>query len=421
MSPGYRGKEIFMNRNLTPKPGDGSDGSPPTEAWLFAQAILGKPIPGIVSPEAKARAEREELERLTGFSTRHAEELRRLQAAEAEARHDREILEWAAQISTRAEDKLRALQGKEDEEREAWRRAEQFTQTLLEGSWDPSKQPRAPKGQPDGGQWIGMGGGAGEGSIAATGTPATTASYSGPKKVDAQQVSWHPLVGHHWAPYSVVFQPDIRRLLSDDAIAYAMGAYSGPTDPAHGNGTYGGITHPEYNQKVNEQLKEFIKARKIKKMTAEQMEEFVSLINNGLGANGKAHDEIAAFNKAIRATLPKGATASSKMEDILAAGRKYMKTSRFRLLAAGAVVSGLLGELLQKHVDALNVAAKSKHYQRALRALQDGDVAKAHALLTGDRDSLYMEILLQVGFQAAANFKIAMDKVFETAHNRVYK
>ena len=34
----------------------------------------------------------------------------------------------------------------------------------------------------------------------------------------------------------------------------------------------------------------------------------------------------------------------SKMDEVLAAGRKYMKTSRFRLLAIGAVLSGILGE-----------------------------------------------------------------------------
>jgi hypothetical protein len=74
-------------------------GSPPSEAWLFAQAILGKPIPRIVSPEKKARAERQELERLAQLSTRHAEELRKIEAAEDAARHSREVLEWAAQIS----------------------------------------------------------------------------------------------------------------------------------------------------------------------------------------------------------------------------------------------------------------------------------------------------------------------------------
>ena len=131
-----------MYRNPPKSAGDGSDGSPPTEAWLFAQAILGKTVPRIVSPEAKARANREELERLAEYSSRHAEELRRLQATEAEARHDRELLEWAAQISTRAEEKLRALQRKEAQERAGWRRAEQFAELLLEGSWDSSQHPR---------------------------------------------------------------------------------------------------------------------------------------------------------------------------------------------------------------------------------------------------------------------------------------
>jgi hypothetical protein len=53
-----------------------------------------------------------------------------------------------------------------------------------------------------------------------------------------------------------------------------------------------------------------------------------------------------------------------------------------------------------------------------MRALEQGDIAKAHALMTGDGDSLYSEILVKVGFQAATNFRIAMDKVFEIAHER---
>jgi hypothetical protein len=72
-----------MHHNLSNPPGDGSDGSPPSEAWLFAQAILGKPLPTIISPEAKARTDREELARLAQFSTRHSEQLRALRSAEA--------------------------------------------------------------------------------------------------------------------------------------------------------------------------------------------------------------------------------------------------------------------------------------------------------------------------------------------------
>src|ERR1051325_421230 len=106
-----------MDHNRRTGSGMPADDSPPREAWLFAQEILGKPIPRIVGREANARAARVELERLAQFSTRHADELRKLEAAEAAARHDRQLLEWAAGISTRAEEKLRALQRKEAEER----------------------------------------------------------------------------------------------------------------------------------------------------------------------------------------------------------------------------------------------------------------------------------------------------------------
>lgn len=131
-----------MRRDLLKHPGDGSDGSPPSEAWLFAQAILGKPIPRIVNPRMEARVKREQLERLAHISPSNAEELRRMQSAEAEARRQRELLEWCAQISAECETKLRALQREEAEWREGWQRAEQFTEMLLEGDWDPSQHPR---------------------------------------------------------------------------------------------------------------------------------------------------------------------------------------------------------------------------------------------------------------------------------------
>ena len=121
-----------------------TDGSPPSEAWLFAQVLYGKPLPRIVSPEAKARAKREELERLAPSSARHAEELRTLQATEAAARNDRKLWEWCARISTRAEETLLAMQRKEAAEREAWRRAERFVEARLAGmtEWNEIDHPR---------------------------------------------------------------------------------------------------------------------------------------------------------------------------------------------------------------------------------------------------------------------------------------
>ncbi|MBI2826027.1 MAG: HNH endonuclease [Planctomycetia bacterium] len=137
---------------------------PPSEAWLFAQAILGKPIPRIVSPETRAREKREELERLVKFPSRHAEELRTLEAAEAEARHDREVLQWAAQISTCAEERLSTPRRKEARQRETERGAspsgnETYWASLTE--WDEADHPRQPKGTPEGGEWAPKGGGIG--------------------------------------------------------------------------------------------------------------------------------------------------------------------------------------------------------------------------------------------------------------------
>ncbi len=169
-----------MRRDFRGQPGDGSDGSPRSEAWLFAQAILGNPIPTIVSRHARAKARREELQWLATFSPKHVEELRRLVAAESEARRQHELLQWAAKISTRAEEKLRALQREQAKEREGWRRAEQFVESLLEGAWDPSKHPRAPKGQSDGGRWVAKGGGtASAHSVGTGGAPSPTRGVGG--------------------------------------------------------------------------------------------------------------------------------------------------------------------------------------------------------------------------------------------------
>jgi hypothetical protein len=157
-SRGYR-RGGFMHRNSSTESGDGSDGSPPSEAWLFAQAILGKPLPCIASLRAASRAKRKELERQAYLARRLANGRHEPPPSDAELRHQREILEWAAQISTKCESELRTLQWLEDQEREAWRRAEQFVELLLEDHWDPSKHPRL--GGPPNAGWFATTGGTG--------------------------------------------------------------------------------------------------------------------------------------------------------------------------------------------------------------------------------------------------------------------
>ncbi len=148
--------------------------SPPSEAWLFAQAILGRPIRPVIRPEIKAKAHRAKLERRAHFSSRHVQELHDLQATQRDARHDRALLEWDAQVSTEAQEKLLATQQIEAQERRAWHAIQRFTEAdLLVEEWNEADHPRAPKRTPIGGQWIEKGGGGG-GTSTGTGRPASS-------------------------------------------------------------------------------------------------------------------------------------------------------------------------------------------------------------------------------------------------------
>jgi hypothetical protein len=159
------------------------------------------------------------LEWLASFSTRHADELRRLQSAEAEARRQRELLEWLAQISEEHERKLRRLLQEEAAAREFQRRAEQLSGTMLEANWDPAKHPRL-GGPPNAGWWATASGGrGGQGStgsaprvqprptvnangveVAGTG-PEITKSYR--DKVQSALETLDPAVARWWKANSV--------------------------------------------------------------------------------------------------------------------------------------------------------------------------------------------------------------------------
>ncbi len=156
-------------------------------------------------------------------------------------------------------------------------------------------------------------------------------------------------------------------------------------------------------------------------MTTAQMKRFVELVENGLGANGEPHDYIGRYNQAIKGLLPKGRKPATSLEQVLDAGKKYMKHARYRYLAAGAVVSGVLGETVAAQAKILDVAATSGHYERALRELRNGNLDHAQRLLLDDNHSLYAEILDRAGAHAALHFKRTMQQVFADAKHRDYK
>ena len=136
-------------------------GSPPSEAWLFAQTLLGNPIPNPRAAAERAHAEREQLEWLAQISTEHEDQLRNRACADGEARRQREQLEWLAAISEEHERTLVALRRAEALARQSQQPCDGFggLSALQEQGWDPSKHPRR-GGAPNAG-WFASAGGAG--------------------------------------------------------------------------------------------------------------------------------------------------------------------------------------------------------------------------------------------------------------------
>ncbi len=164
---------------------DGAGASPPSAAWLFAQALLGKPVPSPFRAEADARARREHLEWLAQISPEDARRVRGQLSEGTDAKAQRKHLEWLAAISPEHEVKRRGLLRAEAEARETREHWEWLAEvsTVHEGNWDPSQHPRAPKGQPDGGQWVvtgGSGGGSGGREQSPARSPFQTVSLRAP-------------------------------------------------------------------------------------------------------------------------------------------------------------------------------------------------------------------------------------------------
>ncbi len=147
-----------MERNFRKEPAQqGAGASPPSEAWLFAQALLGKPVPSTSSAQADARAKREHLEWLAQISPEDARRVRGQLSEEAEARAQRKQLEWLAAISPEHERKLRSLlqaEASETHERLKWLSEDA---AVHEAQWDPAKHPRL-AGPPNPGWWATTGG-----------------------------------------------------------------------------------------------------------------------------------------------------------------------------------------------------------------------------------------------------------------------
>jgi hypothetical protein len=160
-----------------------STGPPPSEAWLFAQELLGNPVPASAGHDPAAELEYRQW--LAQISPRHEEELRKRRSDEHEARRKREHLEWLADISEEHEAELRDFlqqEGKTSGEPQA---RDQYAE-----QWDPAKHPR--RGGPPNAGWF-TGGGGGTGGGAASGAPneAPPTATATPEMLELARAWWH--------------------------------------------------------------------------------------------------------------------------------------------------------------------------------------------------------------------------------------
>jgi hypothetical protein len=142
----------------------------PSESWLFAQAILGNPVPSASASEADARAKREYWQWLADILPEHERQMCKHLSREDEAHRQRELLEWLACISQEHEYQLHALLRAEAEERERQQYVQQPGNTLLERTWDPSKHPKGAFPQ-NRGWWSPTTGTGGKAGVQAISTP----------------------------------------------------------------------------------------------------------------------------------------------------------------------------------------------------------------------------------------------------------
>ena len=243
--------------------------------------------------------------------------------------------------------------------------------------------------------------------------------FVGNDPTDETDPSGLDAVGHHWVPQSVLTDPEIRPLLSDEAFSLGMGAYSGQTSPDHLFGTHGGVTHKEYNDTVKSGLQKFIKANGNKQLTKDQMLDFVKYTMEGKTYTGKSMNPLLKkFNDAIRAERKcflnggqnRGFTKPPvTADDYVKRGNSFLKAKNIFKTMAGVLMAGWAQDALANQVNALNVAADSQYFRAGIKKLSEGDLNGAENEFFGQTgyDGLYGEINAQVSFSAAASFAAA--------------
>jgi RHS repeat-associated protein len=171
-------------------------------------------------------------------------------------------------------------------------------------------------------------------------------------------------IGHHWMPVSVVQDLYKTGQITRDAYLVGLGAYSGFLGEKHNWGSvYDGVSHPQYNDRVKELMKDYLKERKIVgKIDDREMTRIVDALKDGKHPrfpNGTPDDTLKRFNSKakelrsawVSAGKNRGSRALECCETFKSRGSQFLeavkrikanKLAQKAALAAAKVAKGLL-------------------------------------------------------------------------------
>lgn len=254
------------------------------------------------------------------------------------------------------------------------------------------------------------------------------------KMLDPSGLSSTTPGGHHYVPQAILFDPEVRRLMTHAAFEVGMGHTSGETFPHHSNHrTFGGVRHNDYSARVRQHLIDYVASRRTAtgnphyRMTQSDMLSFAREIEQGLNGRGVEDPLIRRFNNAVQAEreawLRRHPRASrGGITDAATArrcGRNYIASQEAIRFARGAALGiAIFGFIANEGAGALAVASSSRHFRNGVEALARGDLVAADREFIGDGRPSSFFLELNESSRAGAVMATAFREAYYAAQRR---
>jgi hypothetical protein len=203
--------------------------------------------------------------------------------------------------------------------------------------------------------------------------------YVGNGPTDGTDPSGLKAVGHHWTPVAALTELLVEGVIDIRAFYYGMGSYTGPTSPSHNRRPQGGISEEDYRVAV----KKLISSEKPvdRKIGAEQMEEIIKRIRNGVDCP----DIITKYNDVVIKEIkkPMGPIGDSKTIIGLGITEAKKRVRNLELLEKYSMAFGPMFDSIRAHAEMLGVAANSANFRTFVGFLSEGKLSQAEDALVG--------------------------------------